>query len=381
MRMVSRPPGDTAAASSPTWSGLTTARILSPVRVRYEGLKLVRALGGDWLLEELEASGVRGAGGAGFAASRKGRAGREGPGPRVVVGNGEEGEPPAWKDRFLMRHRVCWVVEGIALAMEAVGADRGYLYLSDEASAASIRRELEEADDIVGLDIAVVTVPHTYIAGEETSAVRFLSGGPALPTSKPPRPFESGVFGQPTLVNNVETLAHVAWLARFGAEEFRSVGTSDSPGTFLACVSGAVASPLLIEVPFGTPVSDIVEAAEPTEELHGILLGGYFSGFLPLSLLGTPATNEALSAYRCGLGNGAMVAVGSSTCPVRVVGDLLAFFTAQSSGQCGPCVRGTAAMRDILVALRRGEASADDLARLARYGESLQRRGACQLLD
>jgi NADH:ubiquinone oxidoreductase subunit F (NADH-binding) len=234
---------------------------------------------------------------------------------------------------------------------------------------------------VIGLDIAVVTVAHSYVAGEETAAVRFLSGGPALPTSKPPRPFESGVHGRPTLVNNVETLAHAAWLARFGAQEYRSVGTDASPGTFLACVSGAVAAPLLIEAPFGTPLSDIVEAAHPTEELHGVLLGGYFSGFLPADLMNTPASNDALSPYRCGLGNGAIVAVGVSTCPVRVVGDLLAFFADQSAGQCGPCVRGTAAMRDILVALRNGEASADDLARLAHYGETLQRRGACQLLD
>jgi NADH:ubiquinone oxidoreductase subunit F (NADH-binding) len=333
------------------------------------------------MLAEIETSGLRGAGGAGFPAGRKWRSVREAPGPRFVVGNGEEGEPAAWKDRFLMRYRPWRVVEGIAIAMHVVDADRGYLYVSDQVAAEVLRREVAQAHSVETLNIDVVTVPHTYVAGEETAAIRYLNGGPALPTTKPPRPFESGVHGRPTVVNNVETLAHAAWIAASGADAFRSLGTPGSPGTFLACVSGAVSRPMLNEVPFGTRLDDIVVSAEPSEQLCGVLLGGYFSGFLPADLTHTPASHEALSAHGCGLGNGALVAVGVSSCPVQVVGDLLAFFAHQSAQQCGPCVKGTAAMRDIVLALRRGEASAEDLSRLAHYGHSLQRRGSCQLLD
>jgi NADH:ubiquinone oxidoreductase subunit F (NADH-binding) len=334
------------------------------------------------VLEEIDGSGLRGTGGAGFPAARKWRAVADGAAPRFVVANGEEGEPAAWKDRFLLRFRPWRVLEGLAIAMHAVGAETGYVYVSDSVSAISLQKELARGGSLDSVHIEIATVPHTYVAGEETAAIRYLNGGPALPTSKPPRPFEAGVQGRPTLVNNVETLAHAGWICANGRAAFRSVGTDASPGTFLASVSGAVRRPTLTEVPFGTSLAAIVaEAGGPSDSLRGLLLGGYFSGFLPERWLDTPATYEDLAGLGCGLGNGAIVAIGSKSCPVEVIGDLLAFFAHESAGQCGPCVKGTAAMGDILSALRRGEGSTDDLRRLEHYSITLQNRGACRLLD
>ncbi|HET6241781.1 MAG TPA: NADH-ubiquinone oxidoreductase-F iron-sulfur binding region domain-containing protein [Arthrobacter sp.] len=337
--------------------------------------------GPDWVLQEVGAAGLRGCGGAGFPASRKWRAVAEAPGRKFVLANGEEGEPPSWKDRALMREGPERVLEGVAVAMLAVGAEKGYVYLSDELAASALHSARDQYEILDQFRIEIVTVKHTYVAGEETAAVRFINGGPALPMTKPPRPFEAGIGGRPTLVNNVETLAHAAWIMTHGSPAFRSIGTPESPGSFLACVSGAVMQPLLLEVPYGTKLSEVVSAACPTEELWGVLLGGYFSGFFPASLLDTPATHDDLRQHACGLGNGAIVAVGRSTCPVKVIGDLLAFFAAESAQQCGVCVKGTAAMRDILAGLRTGMMTANDLERLASYGESLRGRGACQLLD
>lgn len=348
----------------------------------YRGLERARRLGAGWLLDEIDASGLRGRGGAGFPTGRKWRTVADQLGSRFVLANGEEGEPAGWKDRYLLRRHPHVVIEGVALAALAVGAAEAWIYLADAIAETVVRSAVTAASDVLqGLVVEVVRVDHTYVAGEETAAVRFLNGGPALPTAKPPRPFESGIRGGPTVVDNVETMAHAAWIAAEGADAFRSVGTEGSPGTFLACVSGSVAAPLLVEVPFGVPLDAIIGAAAPTEDLVGALLGGYFSGFLPAALLPAAADDDVLRPRGFGLGNGAIVAVGTSRCPVLVVGDLLAFFAAESAGQCGPCVKGTAAMRDILTDLRTGAAGPDELERLERYGHSLRGRGACQLLD
>jgi NADH:ubiquinone oxidoreductase subunit F (NADH-binding) len=306
----------------------------------------------------------------------------DGAGPRYVLATGEEGEPASWKDRYLLRKHPHLVLEGVALAALATGSDEAWIYVADPVAEQTLVAAASEAlEQLPELGIHVVKAPHTYVGGEETAAVRYVNEGLALPTAKPPRPFEGGIRGRPTVVNNVESLAHAAWIAAYGSPEFRSVGTERSPGTFLACVSGAVQAPILLEAPLGVPLVELVATAGPLEELAGVLLGGYFSGFLPASLINTPAEYDALRAIGFGLGNGTVVAIGASVCPVRVISELLAFFAAASSGQCGPCVRGTAAMRDIAQRMRTGHGTTDDLVALKRYGETLLGRGACQLLD
>ncbi|EUA30361.1 respiratory-chain NADH dehydrogenase 51 Kd subunit [Mycobacterium xenopi 4042] len=191
----------------------------------------------DELLAEVERSGLLGRGGAAFPLAVKLRAVRDN-GLRsglgaVVVANGEEGEPASIKDRWLLRHRPHLILDGLRLAAAIVAADRAYVYVSDPESSRSIETALTELDtDALGVPVQVWMVEPGYVAGEETAAVRALNGGPVKPTDKPPRPFEEGVGGRPTLVSNVETLANLAYLQRHGSAEFRAQGTPMSPARF-----------------------------------------------------------------------------------------------------------------------------------------------------
>lgn len=336
------------------------------------------------MLDELERAGVRGRGGAGFPVAQKLRSVSNRPGPRFVVANGEEGEPASWKDRYLVQRHPFVVIEGIALVCQAIDAREAWIYVSDPDAYQSARSTTDELAPVLadaGLDLHVVRVPHSYVAGEETAAIRYIAGGPPLPSDKPPRPFERGIRNSPTLVNNVETFAHIAWIANHSADAFRSVGTEMSPGTFLACVTGDVPAAALVETPFGTPISSILGACGVEEPLSGALLGGYFSGFLPADGLHLPASDEALRPRGLGLGNGTIIAVAQSRCLVTVLSGLMSFFANASAGQCGPCVHGTAALNDLLHHLATGTAPSDTLERLEHYGQILFGRGACNLLD
>src|ERR1700742_362012 len=190
------------------------------------------------------AAHLPGRGGAGFPLAVKVRAVRDnGPaaGGTVVIANGEEGEPASIKDRWLLRHRPHLILDGLRLAAAMVAADRAYVYVSDPDSARSVETALAELepDALGGIVVEVPRVDPGYIAGEETAAIRAINGGPVKPTDKPPRPFQSGVGGRPTLVSNVETLANLPYLLRHGSAAFRSLGTTPSPGTLLITLTGA----------------------------------------------------------------------------------------------------------------------------------------------
>lgn len=349
----------------------------------YSGLEQLRALGSDWYLGQLAASGLRGRGGGAFPASMKWNAVARQPGPRHVVINGEEGEPASWKDRWLLRHRPHLVLEGALCAAQSVGAETVWFYVSDAPTAALLEKLVtDSASGFPGVVIRVILVPGTYVAGDESSAVSFISGGKALPFMKPPRPSDKGVNGQPTLVNNVETFANAALVARHGAEWFREEGTEASPGTFLACIGGDVAEPKLLEVSYGTPFPDILRhAGVDRSSIHGVLMGGYFSGFMPEALLDQPICDEALKPLGFAVGNGTFSIVAKTRCAVSVIADLLAFFSRESAGQCGVCVNGTQDMLKAAVALREGKGSQENIERLAHLGRVLMRRGACSMLD
>jgi NADH:ubiquinone oxidoreductase subunit F (NADH-binding) len=349
----------------------------------YSALARAREAGAAWVLGEIDRAGLRGRGGAAFPTARKWSAAVEtAQSPTYVLANGEEGEPCSWKDRYLLRHHPHLVIEGAAIAATAIGAQELWIYVADgPGERALAAAAVTAAGELEGLTVHVVNVEHTYVAGEETAAVRYINEGVAKPTMKPPRPVDSGIRGAPTVVDNVETLAHAAWIIAHGADAYRSVGTPESSGTFLACVSGAVGAPALMEVPFGTSLRTILDHAGVCEPLWGVLIGGYFSGFLPAKLLETPADFDTFRSLGFGLGNGNIVAVSRSKCPVAVIRDVHGFFAAESSGQCGPCVRGTAELRDIFERLGAGTAVPDDIERLQRLGNGLRGRGACQLLD
>ena len=335
------------------------------------------------LLGAVEQSGLLGRGGAAFPLATKLRAVRGAGRRRIVIANGEEGEPASIKDRWLMRNRPHLVLDGLRLAAAIVGADRGYVYVSDALTAGSIEGALAELGDggMTGPTISVVTVDPGYVAGEETAAVRAINGGPAKPTDKPPRPFEEGVAGHPTLVSNVETLANLPYIHSHGAQSFRSAGTAQSPGTLLVTVTGADSAPALYEMPYGVPFAQLLENhGVAADSLRGVLMGGYFAGLLSRDVIGATIDHESIRALGSGLGCGA-VSLITAECPVAVAASVMAYFDRENAGQCGSCFNGTAAMSAVTSALRDGLAGPDDVARLQRWSVVLRGRGACGTLD
>ncbi len=339
------------------------------------------------LLAEVEASGLQGRGGAAFPLAVKLRAVRgngrlkgRAAGGSAVVANGEEGEPASIKDRWLLRNRPHLVLDGLRLAAAMVAADHAYVYLSDPESARSVEAALTERP-FGDVTVELCTVGPGYIAGEETAVTRAINGGPVKPTDKPPRPFQKGVGGRPTLVSNVETLANLPYLQRHGSAAFRSQGTSLSPGTFLVTLTGAGRPPGLYEIPHGLPFGELLALhGVSSEQVKGALLGGYFAGLLNRAVLDATLDHETLRGLGSGLGCGA-IAVLTDDCPVAVAASVLAYFDRENAGQCGSCFNGTAAMAAAAGALRDGVASAEDLGRLRRWSVELRGRGACATLD
>ncbi|GAB1812419.1 NADH-ubiquinone oxidoreductase-F iron-sulfur binding region domain-containing protein [Mycobacterium sp. MUNTM1] len=357
-----------------------------------EDLATYRKLGGyrpladpDAFLSEIDSSGLIGRGGAAFPLAVKLRTVRDNGrslGVPVVVANGEEGEPASAKDRWLLRNRPHLVLDGLRLAATIVAADRACIYVSDPEAAHSVESALDElGPDALGVTIDMLTVQPGYVAGEETAAVRAINGGPAKPTDKPPRPFEAGVDDRPTLVSNVETLANLPYLQVHGTADYRSQGTTLSPGTFLATITGAGKPPVLYELPHGLAFTELLTLhGVPADRVRGALMGGYFAGLLNRSVLETTLDHETMRRVGSGLGCGA-ISVITDDCPVAVAASVLAYFDRENAGQCGSCFNGTAAMAAAAGALRDGAATTEDVERLRRWSVLLRGRGACATLD
>ncbi|WP_062996097.1 NADH-ubiquinone oxidoreductase-F iron-sulfur binding region domain-containing protein [Nocardia mikamii] len=338
------------------------------------------------LLAEIVESGLRGRGGAGFPLGAKLLSVQRhcGAGVRpVVVANGEEGEPASGKDRWLLRRRPHLVLDGLRAAAAILGAHRAVVYVSDGWAAESVAAAVAELGaGELPVPPEIVTVAAGYVAGEETAAVRAIDGGPATPTDKPPRPYTAGVGGRPTMVSNVETLAQLAWIHRFGAAAFRTAGTADSPGTFLATVTGAGREPAIYELPHGYSFRALLEVhGVAANRVHGALLGGYFNGLTNSRILDARLDHATLRAMGTGLGCGAVALLTPDDCPVAVAASVLEYFDRENAGQCGSCFNGTAAMSAVASALRDGGAEAADLDRLRRWSTVLRGRGACGTLD
>ncbi|WP_030722032.1 NADH-ubiquinone oxidoreductase-F iron-sulfur binding region domain-containing protein [Streptomyces sp. NRRL S-237] len=344
-----------------------------------ESADAYRATGGydaaadpEELLAHLAAAGLRGRGGAGFPAAVKLRSVRGRGGSPVVVANGEEGEPGSVKDRWLLRARPHLVLDGLARAAAVTGAVRGLVYLSDPAAGESVRRALAEHPP--PLPVEVVETGHTYVAGEESAVVRRIDGGPALPTAKPPRPFERGVGGAPTLVSNVETLARIA-LTATRPDLRRAIARST-----LVTLSGGLAAPMLTEVPYGIPLRALA-ARCGASEAAGALMGGLFGGLVDARALDLPLEPGALTAAGTALGCGALHFLAPGSCPVTTAADAAAHLAAESARQCGVCVSGTSAVGKALYGLAAGTAGPDTADSLRRWSQGLTGRGACGLLD
>ena len=236
------------------------------------------------LLDLVEVSGLTGRGGAAFATHRKLRAVAAGDRP-VVIANGAEGEPASGKDRVLLVHAPHLVLDGIQVACHGVGARQAHLYVPRvPAVMESVRRAVDErrSRGVDAVPVEVVTAPPRFISGQESAAVARVGGAQALPRFAVPPVYQRGLKNQPTLVQNVETLAHLALLVRYGAAWFRSVGTSDEPGTALFTVGGGVAHPGVVEEPIGSRLRGLLDAAGGvTGPLRAVLVGGYHGAWLP----------------------------------------------------------------------------------------------------
>jgi NADH:ubiquinone oxidoreductase subunit F (NADH-binding) len=339
------------------------------------------------LIAAVEASGLRGRGGAGFPLTTKMRAVASVRGPRIVVANGAEGEPASGKDDLLMARAPHLVLDGAVLAARAVGADEAIVCVKRRAQSAREAidlavREREQA----GLDrvrISVAEVSSGYVAGEESALVNHLNGGPGKPTLVPPRPFERGVGALPTLIQNVETLANLALISRFGDAWFRELGTPEDPGSILITVSGSVATPAVYEVAAGTPLGNVIRAAGgPTEPLQALLVGGYSGSWFPVeAALKLELGHTALRAAGGTLGPGVVFALPDGACGVSETARIAGYLAHESSGQCGPCVHGLAAIADALEEISAGRAPPGTHEWVACWCTDVAGRGACHHPD
>jgi NADH:ubiquinone oxidoreductase subunit F (NADH-binding) len=353
-------------------------------------------IGGEGVRAALAESGLRGRGGARFPTSVKWEAvAARSQGRAVVVVNAAEGEPASWKDQLLLGLRPHLVLDGAVLAAQSIGASDVILYVGAgfqaawTAADAAVReraadRRWQAPGRARGVRMRLVAAPPRYVAGEETAAVALLNGGDAKPTLTPPRPFERGVGGRSTLVQNVETLAMVALLARFGAGWFRSAGTAESPGTTLLTVRGAVSSPGVLEVPHGASLAEALDrAGGRPEQAAGVLLGGYFGTWVPGRWTAPlPLTDRELAGVHASLGCGVVAVLPEHVCGVAEVSRVFGYLARESAGQCGPCRVGLPALAGVLADVAAGRATAEHADRLRRWTAQLAGgRGACKHPD
>jgi NADH:ubiquinone oxidoreductase subunit F (NADH-binding) len=342
---------------------------------------------GTALIDQIEEARLLGRGGAAFPAARKMRAVAASRGRAIVVANAAEGEPASGKDRALLQLAPHLVLDGAVLAAQALAADEAIVAVCELAPecAAATQHALRERDLADGGEAAggpqlrLETVPGHYVAGQESALVNYLGGGPALPTFSPPLPFERGVGRRPTLVSNVETLAHVALIARYGASWFRELGTAAQPGSALVTLSGPVAYPGVYEVELGSSLSSLIDAAGgPTGPSGGALIGGYSGTWLGAEhLRGTVLSDEHLTAHGASLGAGVIALLSADACPVAETVRLAGWLAGQSSSQCGPCLNGLHALTSSLHELCTGPDPATAQRRIERLASLTAGRGAC----
>ncbi|MDN5861451.1 MAG: SLBB domain-containing protein [Pseudonocardia sp.] len=329
------------------------------------------------LIDTVRRAGLRGRGGAGFPTADKLATTAAAPGRAVVVANGCEGDPTSSKDHTLLQLAPHLVLDGIAVAAYALDAGDTVLCVHDDSPALEpVRRAIAERRDPV--PVTVVEVPHRYTASESSALVNLITTGQALPTTGPHAAVR-GVHGRPTLVDNVETLAHLALIARYGDDWFREAGTDGSPGSTLLTIGGAVTWPGVYEVEFGIPVSDALElAGGETETLQAVAVGGLGGTWLPMTTIAElPLTHEGFAELDIPMGVTALVALPVHACGIAETARVLDYLADQSAGQCGPCMFGLPAVAADLAALAAGRRERGLLTRLRRRLGVLPGRGAC----
>jgi len=342
---------------------------------------------GTGLISDVEAAGLRGRGGAGFPTAVKLAAVADRR-RSVVVANGTEGEPASDKDKTLLSVTPHLVLDGATLAAEAVGA-RSIIVCVErkQVETAAILAAAVEERRTAGLErvpIRLELAPDRYVAGEESALVHWLNGGEAKPTFVPPRPFEKGVGGRPTLVDNVETLAHIGLIGRYGAPWFRSLGTADDPGSTLLTVSGAVAHPGVYEVSAGSTLTAVLDGAGANAaELQAVLIGGYFGTWVPpAQVAALDIGARSLRGAGASLGCGVVFALPNEACGLEESARVTRWLAGENAGQCGPCVYGLDALASAMEAMVAGGWDARTSSeRVQSLLEQISGRGACKHPD
>ena len=368
------------AAAGPAW---LTGRIgvVDPTSLEdylshggYRALRAALDMGSAAVLRRVADSGLRGRGGAAFPTGIKWQAVADAEHPeRYLVCNADESEPGTFKDRVLLEGDPYALVEAMTIAAVTVGAEKGYVYIRGEYPEAEdrVRNAIERSRhrgllglDVLGsglrFDLEVRRGAGAYICGEETALFNSLEGYRGEPRSKPPFPTEVGLFGRPTVVNNVETLHNVLQIVTAGAAAFRSVGTEESPGTKLFSVAGSVAHPGVYEVPFGTRLGELLALAGSPAVPGAVLLGGAAGTFVPPEAADLALTFEDARTAGLTLGSGSVTVFDTSVDLADIVERITAFFRDESCGQCVPCRVGTVRQNEVIVRLRNGSATSHD---------------------
>ncbi len=336
------------------------------------------------MIDEVDRAGLTGRGGAAFPAARKLAAGRRSRdaawvSSAVVVANGAEGEPRSLKDHTLLTNSPHLVIDGLLIAGRMVGASKLYLYTT-ASSMGTVERAVAQRSD--ARKIQLVEAVESFVSGEASAVVNAIETGIGLPRDSVVRLTTEGLKRKPTVVHNVETLAHVALIARFGAAWFRQEGSDDDPGTRLVTVSGRGVTERVLEVPGSTPVDHILRAAGADDRaMRAVLVGGYHGAWLPGDRLGTPLSRRSLEPFGAAPGAGILMALGRNECGLRSTAEIVRYLASQSAKQCGPCMFGLPELSSLLDQLVWTRPTPAMRARIVELSESLAGRGSCHHPD
>ena len=349
------------------------------------------------VIEVVTESGLRGRGGGGFPAGRKWLFTRQAPGKeKFVICNADEGDPGAFMDRSILEGDPHTVIEAMIIAGYAVGSHQGYIYIRAEYPIAVHRleiaiREAEElgllGDNIFGsgfdFHMELRLGAGAFVCGEETALIASIEGQRGMPTSKPPFPANEGLWGQPTLINNVETFANIPVILDKGAQAFRQIGTDKSPGTKVFALGGKIKNVGLVEVPMGMTLRQVIEdiggGIPGGKKFKAVQTGGPSGGCIGEDQLDTPIDFDSLTAVGSMMGSGGMIVMDEDNCAVDVARFYMDFIAEESCGKCTPCREGTTRMLEILEDITEGRGDEDSIPRLERLARTAQRASLCAL--
>jgi len=353
----------------------------------------------DWIIDEIVKAGLRGRGGAGFPAGRKWEAARRagnGTTPKFVVCNADEGDPGAYMDRSILEGNPHSIIEGIVIAGIAIGARQGYVYVRNEYPLAikhatiAIRQARDMGilgESIMGtnldFDIEIIKGAGAFVCGEETALIRSIEGRIGRPEQRPPYPVEKGVWGYPTCINNVETLANVPVIIDKGAAEYAKVGVPGNRGTKIFSLVGKIQNTGLVEVPFGTSlrkvVYDIGGGPLTDKKIRAVQTGGPSGGCIPEHMFDLPIDYESLAEAGSIMGSGGMIVMDEDTCMVDIARYYTNFLQAESCGKCSTCREGLQRMNEILSNIAEGRGKIEDIALLEELGGVVRDASLCGL--